>query len=67
MSTDLHHLETLIERLRRLELHVPPAHERPIVEVARQALGEKIRALGERLHARSYLRGTPHEATAAAG
>lgn len=64
MSTDLQRLESMLERLRRLELHVPLPHERSIVEVARRELGAQIRVLSHRLHDRAYLRTPRCERTA---
>lgn len=57
MSADLDRLQTLLDHLQRLELWVPPPHERPIVDVAREALADEIRELARRLCAFDYLNG----------
>lgn len=64
MTTDHDRLHDLLERLHRLELHVPQPHERPIVEVGRRALAEQIRLLAHRLHRADYLHPVPVRARA---
>ena len=66
MCPDHDRLETLLDRLRELELRIPPSHERPIVEVARAALTAEIRGLAGRLARRDYLRARPARGLASA-
>jgi hypothetical protein len=64
MSADLDRLQTLLDRLHRLELSIPLPHERSIHDVARAALAQRIRTLSLGLQHGSYWR--PHAAAAAA-
>ena len=52
-------LERLLARLRELERLRVPAHERPILDVARASLLEAITALAHRLHDNDYFRRRP--------
>lgn len=54
--TDHQRLATILQRLHDFELRLPLPHERPAIEVARQALREEAKALAQRLHALDYLR-----------
>ena len=58
MTTERERLQTLNDRLHELELRLPLPHERPILEVAREALLAEIRALAGRLQ-REYWRPMP--------
>ncbi|HZT56910.1 MAG TPA: hypothetical protein VFA35_11840 [Burkholderiaceae bacterium] len=58
-SSDHHRLERLLARLRELERLRVPAHERPILEVARASLLEAISALAHRLHDCDYFHRRP--------
>lgn len=53
---DFEKLDLLQNRLRELELRRPAAHERPILAVARTALGEEIARLGQQMVQRAYWR-----------
>jgi hypothetical protein len=58
-SSDHLRLERLLARLRELERLRVPAHERPILEVARASLLEAITALAHRLHDSDYFQRRP--------
>ena len=66
MSPDLNRLQTLLDRLHNLELRIPLAHERPILDVARAAVAEQISTLSQGLTRGDYLR-SEQKAKAAAG
>lgn len=56
MSPDLNRLQTLLERLHNLELRIALPHERPILDVARNAVAEQIRMLSQGLARGDYCR-----------
>jgi hypothetical protein len=64
MPADRNRLESLLDRLRALELRIPKPHERAILEVARTALAGEILTVARRLHGDDYWRAVPHGATA---
>jgi hypothetical protein len=57
MSGDQARLQLLLQRLRDLELCLPPPHERPIVDAARIALRDEISRLSHALHDLEYRQG----------
>jgi len=68
MTTDHERLATILRHLDDFELRLPMPHERPALEVARQALREEARRLAHRLSALDYLRPVRHAfAPSAAG
>lgn len=54
MSPDQRRLDVLLDRLRHFERCLPMAHERAILEVAKDALREEISRLAHRLFDRVY-------------
>jgi hypothetical protein len=54
MSADRNRLQSLLDRLRALELRIPLPHERAILEVARTAVAGEILTLTRRLHGNDY-------------
>ena len=65
MSADRNRLESLLDRLRALELRIPQPHERAILEVARTAVAGEILSLTRRLHGDDYWRAGPRRAATA--
>jgi hypothetical protein len=54
--SDLDKIQLLLRRLEELEHRIVPDWQKPIVEVARQALESKLTELGRRLRRYDYLR-----------
>jgi hypothetical protein len=60
MTTDRERLATILRHLQDFELRLPLPHERPALEVAKQALREEAKRLAHRFSALDYLRPERH-------